>query len=58
MYNDVKFLFRTVDFVIDRLPYLDKIQFCCYSNKTYVVGIQRNCLNEMVLFSTQIICLN
>ena len=32
------------------------IFFC--SSKTYVVGTQKNCLNETVLLSTQNTCLN
>ena len=30
----------------------------CFSTKTYVVGTQKNSLNEMVLLSTQNTCLN
>ena len=30
--------------------------FSCFSNKTYVVGTQKNRLNETVLLSTQNIC--
>ena len=35
-----------------------KNYFCYFSNKTYVVGTQKNCLSETVLLSTQNICLN
>ena len=31
--------------------------FSYFSTKTYVVGAQKNCLNEMVLLSTQNTCL-
>ena len=31
--------------------------FFYFSAKTYVVGTQKNCLNEIVLLSTQNICL-
>ena len=34
-----------------------KNMFVYFSTKTYVVGIQKNCLNETVLLSTQNICL-
>ena len=27
-----------------------KNQFSCFSTKTYVVGVQKNCLNETVFF--------
>ena len=32
--------------------------FSYFSTKTYVVGIQKNCLNKTVLLSTQNICLS
>ena len=35
-----------------------KIYFLYFSSKTYVVGTQKNSLNETVLFSTQNTCLN
>ena len=35
-----------------------KIIFFYFSTKTYVVGAQKNHLNEMVLLSTQSTCLN
>ena len=35
-----------------------KNHFSYLSTKTYVVGTQKNCLNEMVLLSTQNTCLN
>ena len=35
-----------------------KIIFSYFSTKTYVVGTQKNLLNETVLLSTQNICLN
>ena len=35
-----------------------KILFSYFSTKTYVVGTQKNCLNETVLLSTNNICLN
>ena len=34
-----------------------KIIFFLFLNQTYVVGTQKNCLNETVLLSTQNICL-
>ena len=34
------------------------IYFLYFSSKTYVVGTQKNRLNETVLLSTQNICLN
>ena len=37
---------------------LDKKLFSYFSAKTYVVGTQKNRLNEKVLLSTQNICLN
>ena len=33
-----------------------KKKFSYFSTKTYVVGTQKNCLDEMVLLSTQNIC--
>ena len=39
----------------DKSAYL-KIKF--FSNKTYVFGTQKNCLNETVLLSTQNKCLS
>ena len=33
-----------------------KNKYSYLSTKTYVVGTQKNCLFEMVLFSTQNIC--
>ena len=41
-----------------RLEYVIKHYFSCFSTKTYVVGTQKNHLNEMVLLSTQNLCLN
>ena len=35
-----------------------KIFFSYFSNKTYVVGTQKNRLNETVLLSSQNTCLN
>ena len=35
-----------------------KYLFSYFSTKTYVVGAQKNCLNETVLLSTQNKCLN
>ena len=35
-----------------------KIYFSYFSTKTYVVGTQKNRLNETVLLSTQNTCLN
>ena len=35
-----------------------KNQFCYFSTKTYVVGTQKNRLNETILLSTQNICYN
>ena len=32
--------------------------FSYFNTKTYVVGTQKNCLDEMVLLSTQNICLS
>ena len=32
--------------------------FCYFSTETYVVGTQKNCLDEMILLSTQNTCLN
>ena len=40
----------------DKSAYLNI--FVCFSTKTYVVGTQKNSLNETVLLSTQITCLN
>ena len=36
--------------------YVTKNYFSYFSNKTYVVGTQKNHLNETVLLSTQNIC--
>ena len=33
-----------------------KKQFSYFSTKTYVVGTQKNCLNERILLSIQNIC--
>ena len=32
------------------------IEFSYFSTKTYVVGTQKNCLNERIILSTLIIC--
>ena len=37
---------------------IKKYLFSNFLTKTYVVGTQKKCLNEMVLLSTQNICLN
>ena len=37
---------------------LNRNYFSYFSTKTYVVGTQKNHLNEMVLLSTRNICLN
>ena len=37
---------------------IPKNKFSYFSTKTYVVGTQKNRLNETVLLSTQNICLN
>ena len=35
-----------------------KNKLSCFSTKTYIVGTQKNRLDETVLLSTHIICLN
>ena len=57
----VPFVFKT--FVLSIFEWTLKIdftvikkQFSYFSTKTYVVGTQKNRLNEMVLLSTQNIC--
>ena len=59
----VPFVFKT--FVLSIFEWTLKIgftvikkQFSYFSTITYVVGTQKNRLNEMVLLSTQNICLN
>ena len=42
----------------DKSAYIFENQFSYFSTKTYVVGTQKNRLNETVLLSTQNACLN
>ena len=42
----------------DKSAYLKLIDISYFSTKTYVVGTQKNRLNETVLLSTQNICLD
>ena len=55
-----EWLLKTVFTVNIRPPDKSVLEsyFLYYSSKTYVVGIQKNRLNETVLLSTQNVCLN